>query len=87
MKLAKERIPPSKIGTILRDQHAVPSVKKVTGKSMDRILDARCLRPEPPEDLMNEIRKAVRLYSHLDRNPGDFETKRVLEMVDARLKC
>ncbi len=85
VKLAKEGVPPSKIGLVLRDQHAVSSVEKVTGKSMGQILDAHGLKPEIPEDLLNKIKKAVLLYSHLDRNPMDFGTKRALEMVEAEI--
>ena len=85
VKLAKEGTLPSKIGIVLRDQHAVPSVKEVTGKGVRQILDAHGLRPELPEDLMNKIRKAVALHSHLDRNPKDFGTKRALEVAEAEI--
>lgn len=85
VKLAKEGTPPSQIGILLRDQHAVPSVKEATGKSVKQILDAHDVKPELPEDLINKIRKAVALYSHLDRNPRDFGTKRALEVVEAEI--
>ena len=84
-KLVKGGTPPSRIGVILRDQHAVPSVKGATGKSVKQILDAHGLKPELPEDLVNKIRKAVALYSHLDRNPRDFGSKRALEVVEAEI--
>ncbi len=83
VKLAKEGTPPSRIGITLRDQHAVPSIKEATGKSVKQILDAHDVKPELPEDLVNKIRKAVALYTHLDRNPKDFGTKRALEVVEA----
>lgn len=83
--LAKEGTPPSRIGIILRDQHAVPSVKGATGKSVKQILDAHDVKPELPEDLLNKIRKVVALYSHLDRNPRDFGSKRALEMIEAEI--
>ena len=85
VKLAKEGTPPSRIGIILRDQHAVPSIKDATGKGVKQILDANGLKPELPEDLVNKIRKAVALYSHLDRNPKDFGCKRALEVVEAEI--
>lgn len=85
VKLAKEGTPPSRIGIILRDQHAVPSIKGATGKSAKQILDAHDIKPELPEDLINKIRKAVALYSHLDRNPKDFGSKRALEVVEAEI--
>lgn len=85
VKLAKEGTTPSRIGIILRDQHAVPSVRDATGKSVKQILDAHEIKPELPEDLANKIRKAVALYSHLDRNPRDFGSKRALEVVEAEI--
>ncbi len=85
VKLAKEGIPPSRIGIVMRDQHAVPSVEEATGKSIKQIMDAHDLKPELPEDLMNKIRKAVPLYDHLNRNPRDFGAKRALEVVEAEI--
>ena len=85
VKLAKEGTTPSRIGTILRDQHAVPSIKEATGKSVKQILDTHDIKPELPEDLTNKIRRAVDLYSHLDRNPRDFGSKRALEVVEAEI--
>ncbi len=85
VKLAKEGIPPSRIGIILRDQHGIPSVKQVTGKDMAEILRAYGVGPRVPEDLLNVIRSAVGLYGHLDRNPKDFTAKRALERIESRI--
>lgn len=85
VRLGKEGVPPSKIGLILRDQHAVPDVKKLTGKSVKEILESHGIKAEIPEDLLNVIRNAVRIANHLSRNPKDFRTKRSLEMVEARV--
>ncbi|MEM3513902.1 MAG: 30S ribosomal protein S15 [Candidatus Hadarchaeum sp.] len=85
VKLGKEGVPLSKIGLILRDQHAVPDIKKITGKSVKEILEANGIKSELPEDLVNVIRNAVRIATHLGRNPKDFRTKRSLERVEARV--
>lgn len=85
VRLAREGNPTSKIGVIMRDQYAVPSVRQATGKSLGQILKASGLKFELPEDLVNIIRKAVNLYGHLDRNPKDFKTKRALEVIEARV--
>lgn len=85
VKLAKEGTPPSLIGIILRDQHAVPSINEATGKSVKQIFDANDIKPELPEDLINKIRKAVSLYSHLASNPKDFGSKRALEVIEAEI--
>ena len=39
---------PSKIGTVLRDQHAIPSVALLTGQKIIRILRKNGCAPEIP---------------------------------------
>ncbi len=85
VKLARDGVPPSRIGLILRDQHAVPSVKDITGKSLKQILDAHGIKVELPEDLRRVIISAVKLYDHMGRNPKDLRTRRSLEVVEARI--
>jgi len=77
IKLAKEGHPPSRIGTILRDQYAIPLVKPITGKSITQILKEAELAPTIPEDLGNLIKKAARLTAHLEKNRKDLHNKRV----------
>ncbi len=85
VKLGKEGVTASKIGLILRDQHAVPSVKDATGKSVKAILKAHDVKMDLPEDLVAVILNAVKIHNHLSRNPKDFGTKRSLERVEARI--
>jgi small subunit ribosomal protein S15 len=85
VKLAKEGVPPSKIGLILRDQYAVPKVKLVTGKTISQILKEKGLQPAIPEDLANVIKRAVGLYEHLSRHRKDFKSKRALEILESRI--
>lgn len=85
VKLGKEGMSASKIGLVLRDQHAVPSVKEATGKSIKAILAAQEVKSELPEDLVSVILNAIKIYNHLSRNPKDFGTKRSLERVEARI--
>jgi small subunit ribosomal protein S15 len=85
MKLAKEGHPPSKIGTILRDQHGVPLAKPITGKSVTDVLKERKLSSSYPEDLENLLRKAARLHVHYDKNKADLHNKRALQIVEAKI--
>jgi len=85
VKLGKEGVSSSKIGLILRDQYAVPSVKGITGKSVKQILESHGVKVELPEDLVRVILNAVKINNHLSRNPKDFRTKRSLERVEARI--
>jgi small subunit ribosomal protein S15 len=85
MKLSKEGYNPSKIGTVLRDQHGVPLAKRITGKSITDVLKERKLYSSLPEDLENLLRKATRLHVHYDRNKADLSNKRALQIVEAKI--
>lgn len=85
IKLAKEGVPPSRIGLILRDQYSIPKVRDVTGKTITQILREKGLQPFLPEDLTNVIKKAVRLYEHMEKHKKDFKSKRSLEIVESRI--
>lgn len=85
IKLAREGHPPSRIGTILRDQYGIPLVKPITGKSITKILEEAGLKPSIPEDLENLIRKATRLLTHLEKHRKDLHNKRALQLVEAKI--
>ena len=56
VKLAKEGHSLSRIGTLLRDQYAIPLVKPITGKSISDILGDAGMAPSMPEDLSNLVK-------------------------------
>ncbi len=85
IKLAKEGHPASIIGTILRDQYAIPLVKPFTGKKITQILKEVELAPSMPEDLGNLLKKAARLTAHLEKNRKDLHNKRDLQMIEAKI--
>jgi len=57
----------SSIGTILRDQYAIPLVKPIVGKSISDVLQSAGLAPTMPEDLTNLMKKAQSLAVHLEK--------------------
>jgi small subunit ribosomal protein S15 len=85
IKLAKEGHSLSSIGTILRDQYAIPLVKPITGKSVSAILEDAGLAPSMPEDLANLIKKAQALAVHMDKNKKDLHNKRSMQVIEARI--
>ncbi|MFA6073132.1 MAG: 30S ribosomal protein S15 [Candidatus Woesearchaeota archaeon] len=86
VKYAKEEMKSSVIGLHLRDQYGIPSVKTVTGKSINAILKERKLEPELPEDLMALIKKSVLLNKHLGVNKKDYSSKRGLQLTDSKIR-
>jgi small subunit ribosomal protein S15 len=85
IKLAKDGHSLSKIGTILRDQYAIPLVKPITGKSISDILEAAGMAPPMPEDLANLVKKAQGLAVHMDKNAKDLHNKRSMQVIEARI--
>jgi small subunit ribosomal protein S15 len=85
IKLAKEGHSASRIGTILRDQYAIPLVKPITGKTVTQTLKEAELAPTIPEDLGSLLKKADRLIAHLEKNRGDVHNKRALQQVEAKI--
>ncbi|MEM3616348.1 MAG: 30S ribosomal protein S15 [Candidatus Bathyarchaeia archaeon] len=85
IKLAREGHPPSRIGTILRDQYAIPLVKPLTGKTITQILKEAELAPSIPEDLGNLLKKAAKLSAHLEKHRKDLHNKRALQLVEAKI--
>jgi len=85
VKLGKEGHPPSKIGTILRDQHGIPLTKPIIGKTISRILKEAELAPSLPEDLETLLRKAASLHVHLEKNKRDLGNKHALQIIEAKI--
>lgn len=85
IKLAKEGHSMSRIGTILRDQYAIPLSKPITGKSIKEILETAGLAPSMPEDLSELIKKAQGMAVHMDKNKKDLHNKRNMQIIEARI--
>jgi len=86
VKLAKEGQSASKIGLILRDQYAVPSVRLATGKTMYELLDANGLRPALPDDLVALMRRAINVNLHLVENKKDAANNRNLQLIESKIR-
>jgi len=85
IKLAREGHSPSRIGTILRDQHGIPLTKPITGKSITGILAEADMALSIPEDLEMLLKKTSRLSTHLEKNKMDLANKRALQVVEAKI--
>ena len=84
--LAKKGKTTAQIGTILRDQHAVPSVRLVMGERIGQILARNDISPSVPEDLMDLMRKALRMLDHLSENHKDVHNRRHLHLVESKIR-
>lgn len=86
IKLAKERHSSAAIGTILRDQYAIPNVKIAVGKSVAQIMKENKLYPDLPEDMLNLLKKAVVLRQHLQRQRADHHSKKGLQNLESKIR-
>jgi small subunit ribosomal protein S15 len=86
LELARKGHTSAEIGLILRDQHAVPNVRLLLGERIGQVLVRNDINPEIPEDLMNLMRKALRMLDHLNGNRKDIHNRRQLELVESRIR-
>ena len=86
IKYANEGHSSAKIGTLLRDMHAVPDVRLVMGERISQTLSRNDLESKYPEDMMNLMRKALSLIDHLSSNKKDLHNRRQLELCESRLR-
>ncbi|MEM3364702.1 MAG: 30S ribosomal protein S15 [Candidatus Micrarchaeia archaeon] len=86
VKLAKEGKDPAQIGVILRDTHAVPDVKAMTGKKLTKLLEEKGVRKEYPADLLDLIKRAARMRKHLSENHADKHNRTRLLRVESKIR-
>ncbi|MFO8077456.1 MAG: 30S ribosomal protein S15 [Thermoplasmatota archaeon] len=86
LELAKSGNSSAQIGSMLRDQYAVPNIKLATGKKLCRILDENNMLTEIPEDLKNLISRALQIRDHLEINKKDVQNKRNLQLTESKIR-
>ena len=86
LKYARDGHPSAKIGSMLRDMHAVPDVRLVMGERISKTLTRNNLTSTYPEDMMNLMRKALSLIDHLNSNKKDLHNRRQLELCESRIR-
>lgn len=85
VKMSKDGLTPSDIGIKLRDEHSIPLVKQVVGKTLTEVLAANNIHSDMPEDLDRLVHKAVGLQKHLKGHNSDHRNVRSLELVEAKI--
>jgi small subunit ribosomal protein S15 len=87
VKLARDGVQAARIGMVLRDLHAVPSVRQATGKSVSQILTEHKLTPALPDDLLNLIKRANNLRTkHMSIHKKDHHNARGLQLIESRIR-
>lgn len=86
LKLAKEGRTSAQIGTVLRDEYGVPSVRELTGKRVAEIMRSHDLYPKIPEDMFSLMKRAVVIMDHLTRHKHDPFAIRGLEITESKIR-
>ena len=76
---------PSEIGLAFRDEHSIPLVKPLVGKSVSRVLIENNIKSEMPEDLDRLVKKALGLQKHLKVHNSDSRNVRSLELIESKI--
>jgi len=84
-KLAKEGYTPSRIGLFLRDTYGIPDVKSVTKNKITKILKAKKLVSDIPEDLTALMKRSIALKKHMEKNNHDMTAKRGIQLTEAKI--
>ena len=85
IEMNKEGLNASQIGIKLRDEHAISSIKSVTGKNMKQFMEENGINQEIPEDLEALVKRALSLQNHSKSNKGDRKNVRSLELLEAKV--
>jgi len=84
---AEEGLGSAQIGLFLKDAYAIPSVKKICGKSIVNIMKANGLGAKMPEDFQYLVRRASNLRKHLESgNKKDKHSRRGLQLLESKIR-
>ncbi|MDE1834059.1 MAG: 30S ribosomal protein S15 [Candidatus Micrarchaeota archaeon] len=82
---AKQGMHQAQIGQALKEKHNVPYIKQVYKRRLNVILKENGFRSDLPQDLLDLLRRAVTLRSHLEKNHKDVHNKTSLSRVEAKI--
>ena len=85
VRLSKEGLTPSAIGTKLRDEYGIPLVKTVMEKTITQIRIENGIKEDMPEDLRQLVQRALALQRHLRTHNTDRRNVRSLELIEAKV--
>ncbi len=86
LKMAREGATPARIGLTLRDQHGVANARAQLGVSLKAFLKKEKALGEYPEDLLNLIKKAVRMSGHIKASKNDVHNQVKLGHVESKIQ-
>ncbi|MCD6279474.1 30S ribosomal protein S15 [Candidatus Micrarchaeota archaeon] len=86
VKMAKQGMNSTIIGLRLRDEYGIPNVRVICKKTITQIMKDNGIKIDYPDDLLNLIKKAVRVRKHLSENKRDIHNRIKLSHTEAKIK-
>ncbi len=86
LKMAREGATPARIGLVMRDQHGVANLRSHLGMTLKAYLAKEKALGEYPEDLLNLIKKAVRMTGHIKSSKNDVHNQVKLGHVESKIQ-
>lgn len=82
---AKQGMNKALIGQKMKDEHKVGYLRPVLGKRLSAFLEERDFKSELPADMLDLMRKAVRMRKHLTANHKDTYNNTRLQRVESKI--
>jgi small subunit ribosomal protein S15 len=82
---SKQGLSPAAIGEKLKKEHNVPYIKQAMGKRLSVILKENGQGSEIPPDLMDLMKKAVRINQHMAKNKQDMHNRTNLRRAESKI--
>ncbi len=85
LNYAKEGTSPALIGEKLKANNNVKYIQHALGKRLVTFLNENNIKSSVPQDLLDLIRKAVKIRKHIENNKGDVHNKTALSRTEAKI--
>src|SRR3989338_2233797 len=86
IKFSKAGKTASETGLILRDSYGINSIKDLTGKTVNSILDENKVVRKLPEDILALIKRLVSIKQHLEKNNKDQTARRGFQLTSSKIR-
>ncbi|MGC8652303.1 MAG: 30S ribosomal protein S15 [Candidatus Micrarchaeia archaeon] len=82
---AKQGMSPALIGAKLKREHNVLYIKHAMGERLGKILEDKGLASQLPPDMLDLMKKAVNMRTHLAANKGDTYNATRLHRIESKI--
>ncbi|MGC8676428.1 MAG: 30S ribosomal protein S15 [Candidatus Micrarchaeia archaeon] len=81
----KQGLSPAQIGQVLKDKHNIPYVKPVLGMRLNEYMLKQNMKRPLPADMLDLMRRAVRMRAHIKEHHNDVHNSVRLERVESKI--